>query len=136
MDRPTLLVFAQHGPVLESLAAFLELASAARIVATVDSVAAMEQALAAGVPDLVILGTGSAKDDVAGLVQQIKAGRPGLRCLALVESREQLAAAQAGGAEAALLWGGATDQLAATVRMLTATEPSRDGPVCPLPQEP
>jgi DNA-binding NarL/FixJ family response regulator len=120
MDRLTLLIFAQNGPVLESLAAFLEIANEADIVGRVDTVSDLQRALAMGLPDLIIWGVCGANSEVAGAVKQIKTGWPQVRCLVLAESGEQRCAALAGGADEALLWGVSTDQLAATVRALTA----------------
>jgi len=119
MNRPTLLIFAQRGPVLESLCAFLKIANQAEIIAQVDTPSALTEALAGSRPDLVILDAGSLPSEGDQAVQEFRATWPGVRCLVLAESLPQLQAARAGGADEALLWGFSTEELAAAVRDLT-----------------
>jgi DNA-binding NarL/FixJ family response regulator len=120
MNRPTLLIFALRGVVLESLCGFLEIANHAQILATVNTLPALQQALSHCRPDLVIVDAYNPDNEGVEVARQIKTSWPGVRCLVLAESRAQLEAAQAGGADEALLWGFSTERLAARVREMTA----------------
>lgn len=121
--EPATLLIAPAGRMQESLRVLLSAYSLKVIGAVAESRSALALAQAWR-PALVVLDFGLPGDEATALLKHFQAEWPASRCLALVETTEQLAGARAGGADEALFKGFRIEELYAAIDRLLDRPPA------------
>ncbi|MDP2661537.1 MAG: hypothetical protein Q8R28_12490 [Dehalococcoidia bacterium] len=118
-----MLLVAGAGPLADGLAGLLTRIPGVEIVGRVEDLPSVLVTVSQLGPTTVVLDSGPFAEQTPAMVRQLRAALPGSRCIVLADDVQQQRAAQAAGADAALLKGCRPTELVATVQGLLVARP-------------